>query len=54
MQGLRCAVAAGAVKDKTDRLRWRYTAWEAADAEMNRRNEASVIQSLTIAGLGGD
>lgn len=29
-------------------------AWEAADVEMNRRNEASVIQSPTTAGLGGD
>lgn len=38
-----CAVAVGAVKDKTDGSRWRR-AVEAADAEMNRRNEASVIQ----------
>lgn len=54
MQGLRRAGAACAVKDKRDGSRWRHTAREAADAEMNRRNEASVIPSLTIAGLGGD
>lgn len=39
------AVAVCAFKDKADRSRWRRVAVEAADAEMNRRNEASVIQS---------
>lgn len=42
MESLSRAVA---IKDKTDRSRWRQAALEAADAEMNRRNEASVIQS---------
>lgn len=45
METLSRAVAACAVKDKTDRSRWRPAALEAADAEMNRRNEASAIQS---------